>query len=755
MKKYLYFTGALAAMVLGQSCSENEILEEAKPLPVGTEISFGGNFDSDKSRTYYGEETTLNGATVWPIYWNNGDMTKDEVFIYSPQANGGRNQAVFTANAEAPDATTNAQAPAPLVKKGAYGIQVGATEGTYDFYAVYPGSLAYEGQATGTTIKATMPSNQTATFAGTSTSSSTTIPSPNAGDVNFVTTPDMKCCLMTGVNTGVLASDLDKSVNITFTPFATVLDITIHGPNNNVTVDNAARITTVTITETTGKAISGDFTVDFSGSTPTCTPAENASSVVVIDTQGMDSNGNMLGVPLCTPQSTLNVKAFLLPNTDVSNLKISMNSGFRQYSISVPNTNFKPSQIHKISLPVFDPQKGNFDYSTWLSQLDPRIYVSELSLPGAALSFNSAINGLSGDMITQTLSIENQFNNGIRVFQGHIDEKLNIVDSKGNICYKENTKTALTLSEAAGLLVREMQSTHSDEFCVFMVSDWIQSISDAKIQTMYESLKDALDSSAYGDYYVTDFDKNTTIADVKGKVIIKLQLNGSTMPQIQAWSKLNPSRAIFNWFASGAQKNIFYCPLAYGNVGSFSYTSTYDKETQSNKYDITQLSPGIAVDAANLFAEKGELNSTDLPTMATGMWYIYSEEANAGENYSNATTNITNVTGAISKTYVQSQHNKFYMVYCGGVGGGNNNVSSVTTGLASQWQKAVTNWGAMPYGWVLFNDVANSTIQGYIQTVIEQNNREDFPLERDRSNYVVPEKPDGDVSGVIHGTDLL
>ena len=80
MKKIILFA-ACAAMLA--SCSDDKVNEAPyAPATPGTEVDFSLNLDaSGSSRTIYGDETTLNGVTGFPIYWVNGD----NVLLASPQ----------------------------------------------------------------------------------------------------------------------------------------------------------------------------------------------------------------------------------------------------------------------------------------------------------------------------------------------------------------------------------------------------------------------------------------------------------------------------------------------------------------------------------------------------------------------------------------------------------------------------------------------------------------------------------------------
>lgn len=143
------------------------------------------------------------------------------------------------------------------------------------------------------------------------------------------------------------------------------------------------------------------------------------SNFIRIDTRFKDAAGHQIGVPM-GPDSKLNVRAFMIPNPNVKSLKVKVVTSAAQTLTKTLNmTNFKKSQIHFAKLPKINASNLQFDYKIWLSQLDPNIYLSEISMPGSALTFSYK---LSEDyQKTQTLDLTKQFENGIRVFQFHVN----------------------------------------------------------------------------------------------------------------------------------------------------------------------------------------------------------------------------------------------------------------------------------------------------------------------------------------------
>lgn len=790
MKIRLLPSVLLLAAVAVSSCSDDE-LQKNQPVPTGNEIKFGAVLEQDvMSRTHYGDEANDPNAVKWPIYWNYPDNL-DEIFIYSPQGATGRNQATYTVHPT--DATQSVASD--IVRNGAFGVQTGTdTQQPYDFYGLYPASAA-SGIAADHVIYGHMPEEQAVTFAGTSASPSTVLPdmgSVSQGETAYLTTPDMSCCLMTAENKGVTLTE-GQAVTIGFKPFASVLDITIQGPSQTNTVPDY-RVTSVKVIA--DAPIVGDFSYDFSKSTleESFKAGANSSDTLDISTLSYDKDGNMLGMPLAY-QNTLRVQAFILPNPEVKNITVQVfTSDFRVWTKKLAMTSaggadiFKPSQIHKVTLPELKADEAKFNYNNWIAQLDPRIYLSELSLPGSTSSF-SWKQGASNPM--QHLTAKQQFAAGIRVFRCHIwlYDMNSIVDGLSpSFGINVNGSTYVRpMAEVIRELATELQENHPDEFCVLMVSDYQQTIQSASGspgssdyipaspsdiyynkdngKTFYERFKVIMNRMVELGYVPDHIDANTTIGDVAGKVIVKLQLNANggydgdyrsgtalsderyadinylggcdsntqmnnLLAKISGWSACDGAPALMNWWTARNGTTIFYAPITFGQVGSFDYTEFSSNALSApTKGTVTVKQTGLATEAAQMLVNnaervgawglgayyKGSCNVTipgaNMNDQNT-MWYIYGAQANPNKNvdWGYAQTLVTEATNAIVNNYSyenKNVHNKFFMVYLGG-NGTSANATTVTQTLVPKWNDLVDaeSYGTQrPYGWVLFNQI--------------------------------------------------
>lgn len=743
------------------SCKDEMVITPA--VDEGTVVAFGVGINDNKTRTYYGEEFEQDGRHFFPIYWNTEAMGYDEIFIYTPNGFKGQNSAYYQVKPNSEDQAAGAQ----VAVVGTDAIKWGASD-TSDFYGFYPGNKSFNLQASGTTITATLPGNQTCSF------DEDLNPVDPGTPKKWQALADMNACMMFAKTEGVHRTD--EVVNLEFNPLSSVLSITVNGPDETTTV-NPQYITSVSVTA--NKQICGTFSYDYSTDQIIANSTDEADCNIEVQTMGLDKDKDLVGVPLSNGQ-TLNVRMFIIPQ-DAIELTVSViTSENYKYNKKLNTTNIKPRQINRVSLPLLNAEEADFNFATWMSQLDPRIYISELSLPGSALSFNTPGawvdkgNNTSDDarttasnqnnIITQNKTVAEQFNAGIRAFQGHIW----LVDGNSplggtstfHLVTSDGQDTGVSLVETLRSVRAEMEGAHTKGFCVVTLSDYTLN-NDYTLEDVYTRLNVILEGMEdQGVLPSNEISQNTTLAEVRGKIIVDVQLNGGG--NRPAWSGLNNANCIFNIWRSSVGSTPLYSPVTYGMPPTDKYTST------NGTTDI-------------------EGNAIDLKT---GMWMIYGEQANAGANYNATFNNIGNVNKAITSTFNKDLHNIFYRVWCGGVGNraynvtgtgiigtrppftatdsntpGTYNASTIATNFATEWRNqtltkdanglptATADFKEKPFGWVYFNFVAsNSTVQENIKDIIRHNAT--YKLNRNR-NQTPANAPNGDTKGVTNGGKLF
>lgn len=726
-KGFLISIFTLSLMIIGLASCVNDNVTGGKPLPKGTEFDFGTTVDANLSRTYYDPADVANpNATYWKIFWNYQDPL-DQVYIYSPQAMTGRQQAAYTVHG------VKDQYSATATKNSEIGIQL-SDANTYDFYGMYPAQNVKANSGSGHSLSATMPIFQTA--------STTEIMNSENPVSNLEATADMNSALMIAKEADFMPSTQNNAkVNLQFEPFASMLNVTVNGVEQT-NLQYKVLITSIIIEA--DAPIAGDFTYNYE--TGAITFGENASKFIKIDTKFKDAAGDQIGVPMGA-DSKLNVRAFMIPNPKVKSLKVKVVTSAAQTLTKNLNMNkFTESQIHFVKLPKINASNLQFDYKIWLSQLDPNIYLSEISMPGSALTFSYK---LSEDyQKTQTLDLTKQFENGIRVFQFHVNTvnqtstydggstSVGIALPGGTPMEKEDG-SYYTIEDVINALHSEMKGLHKDEFCVVAISDWLK---DNNMQLLYQRLNAVIDKAGEMGLVAANVNPNTTIADVKGKVIFKLQLN-SDYPG--AWSELNGADLWMNIFDNVANTNVYYSQMPFKTIPATNASGT----------------------SANVLSNNG-------------MNFIYSEEAEpitreyglVGDFvYKDGIKKCaTNVLAAYADNYNSSEHRNFSMTYLGGQGAKNLNLINTKYYLPSQiakdlntiWldyirantQNTTDDLRTKPWGWVMLNRVGTEpTTSWCIEAVIRHNADPVFKHQRRYEKA----RPSGDTQGTTNGGSIF
>lgn len=734
-KRFLISIFTLSLMIIGLASCVNDNVTGGKPLPKGTEFDFGTTVDANLSRTYYDPADVANpNATYWKIFWNYQDPL-DQVYIYSPQAMTGRQQAAYTVHG------VKDQYSATATKNSEIGIQL-SDANTYDFYGMYPAQNVKANSGSGYSLSATMPIFQTA--------STTEIMNSETNVGNLETTADMNSALMIAKEAGFMPNTQNNAkVNLQFEPFASMLNVTVNGVEQTY-LKYKVLITSIIIEA--DAPIAGDFTYNYD--TKAITFGENASNFIQIDTKFKDAAGHQIGVPMGT-DSKLNVRAFMIPNPNVKNLKVKVvTSAAQTFTKTLNMTNFKNSQIHFAKLPKINASNLQFDYKIWLSQLDPNIYLSEISMPGSALTFSYKLD--KDYQKTQALDLTKQFENGIRVFQFHVNTVNQTSTYDGGstsvgIALPDGTPMEKdgggywTIEDAINALHSEMKGLHKDEFCVVAISDWIANPSTKNMTTLYNRLKAVLNKAGEMGLVATNVNPNTTIADVKGKVIFKVQLNGKYP---DAWPQLTGADVWMNIFNNKANTNVFYSPMPFGEFPD-------ENAGGLNASNLTGTMNFIYSEVADPVEAEWDGNLLPLP-------YKYNPV------YKNGVKNCaTAVLDAYAKNYSSDEHKNFSMTYLGGQGieYKNNGTkyylpSQIAQDLNTIWldyirantQNTTDELRTKPWGWVMLNRVGTEpTTSWCIEAVIRHNADPVFKHQR-RSEKV---RHSGDTQGTTNGGSIF
>lgn len=400
MKLKIFSIFAVSLLMLG-SCTEQEIA--GVPVQTGDEISFGiAAPDKVDTRTIYDtpqeSEPDEEGNTYWyfPVYWEQDD----EIAVYCPQASQPASQLVDYKIT--PD-TDNPATSAAVTKIGdGAGLQWGSSD-EHRFYGFYP-AKAVLGTETDGRIKGNIPVEQKVVRWDPKTA--------DDGTITYNGVPDTDLAYMFAY-TSVKKSELvnNPDIPLKFRPLVTILEIIVNGPAEN---SSPIQVSNINVTGVSGNvALAGNFECLISDQSGTCTPLEDGTVTNRISISCFDNDKDQF-ITL-KHGDKINVKAFIIPNE--------VSIGTRQISITVSTVNggaktktlqtdeIVAHKVNRVSLPALTSGGSNY----WMSNLDRNIYASELSLPGSKFAYATPDNGVSVRNF-QNATITEQFQSGVRAF---------------------------------------------------------------------------------------------------------------------------------------------------------------------------------------------------------------------------------------------------------------------------------------------------------------------------------------------------
>lgn len=492
---YIYLGIALVACL--NSCTDDSLDNGVKnPVHTGDEILFGSTLSDNanmiETRTVYGDRTD----TGVPVYWE--DDGSDEIAIFCLQSSQPADHLVkYNVTPETEDLNNDGKpdkhqaASVTKVNTAEAGLQWGDPDTEHRFYAFYPAS-AVKGSAEENEsgkITANIPVTQQVQEwrKGTFSSNDTEFNDKTC----YFGLPNMDYAYMYAYNAVTPSKVEDGSlIDLHFKNLVTVLDITIQGPESG----DGVVITNVNVDAIDGHddvILTGDFTCDIRAArneddgthevTATCTPipSDAVRNRISIPCYAKNQENDVnKGFITLKPGELMNVKAYIIPQ-DVNNtvtrqtLRVSVATLNGAPCRKTLNTaDVTPHKINRVILPKLVSTGTNY----WLSNLDPDIYFSELSIPG---SFQSAATSADGDADAyQGMELAQQFKDGIRLFSFQTTEPG--VGDTGDPLYlyyagKEQSTTLTTVANQIKDLVQnanlaeDNKNENKNEFAVIEV----------------------------------------------------------------------------------------------------------------------------------------------------------------------------------------------------------------------------------------------------------------------------------------------
>lgn len=698
------------------------------PVKEGTEILFGSSVSTDvddvmakssETRTVYGDRT----GTGVPVYW---DPNGDEVAIFCAQASQPANRLVnYIVKPEAENSYNSGSVE--KVNPEEAGLQWGSAD-EHRFYAFYPASAvkaADEDDQNGV-ITANIPENQRPV-------------SWREGEIDGVKTyfglPDMNNAYMYAFTTCKRSEVAEGStIDLQFKNLVTVLDITVQGPSTGEPIT----VTNINVDAVDGKnlILTGDFNCNIR------TAKDNSDEVTAeCSATGETSQvRNRISIPCydsakddfikLSVGEQLNVKAYLIPDDEEDHL---IQPQQLQISVATLNGAAKKRTLAKAQIEPHKINRVRLDHlvaggtNYWISSLDKDIYLSELSIPGSKFSYLTSKN--NAFPVYQGATISEQFLDGVRAFIVQVGARATYEGTRhgsgsGTTYSYEYSDATLpidggngqTLANAindiaAGLTQAEDELKDRNLECAVVMltysgggnvqvnftGDTPSSGADVNdvggadnvwMDAIEHELKD-LSQEAANRIYTGTIDDFTTLDDVKGKIIFKVNYN--TDAQASHMSADAGVPALYSrWMSYSTMTTV---PLRYGSAN---------------------------------------------PNVTANLSWMYHEATHVGSNteitQANKRSEVTSVLQNSVDAYLKNtDHNIWYMVDAGGTfydgAESNEGVIELTEWLNPIVRQTLQNRGQnAATGLVFFNFADKRTDSGVkygtntlIQTIIDNN----------------------------------
>ena len=749
-----YFAAAAATLVLASSCKDILNPDEIIKANPGDEVVFGVALPGG-TKTVYGDETS-NG---FPIYWVNGDRVK----VASPQCLSGRNSAEYSVAVE----NEKQNFATSLTKTGEAGVQWGEAA-TADFYSIYPSTAGTELTVNGKNVVAKLHVDATQ-FASTSEKTDS-----KGNKYVYAQPADMGNVIMYAKTTGV---ESGNPVELHYTPFSTVLEFVLTAPDTySGNQKSEITIQSITLVAPTGTKIAGDFNFSFDGPsvTPDAATGSNAITLHFLD-------NNQYTTVLSTTKQTLKAKMCVMPISGVKNLsgwkiEVATSAGTFSKNLTDQTGELKPGLVHKIKLPKLNyaSEEWKYELANWIPSLPDykNIYLSEISLPGAWYAG-------SDEPYQATSDIATLWNNGVRAFaveskttstgKGGIFVTYDVAQTLPNgialsgsasnsaATYDLGTNTVNSCTGSDGkvyyggtaisnIITTIANAVNSTEYAVLVLSyadggtsglrpvdfgAWLQLLYDS-----YNSLSDAVKAKIYQNQITA----NTTVNDVLGKLILKINvdkniaMSGTVSSTTFTYANNLPALFSYNPFVFQMKEDnsaIDYAHPYYSNLSWMNWGDGSDYRS----YDLVSSLSGASGTADRFVWVFSSANRTQVDTGTNGTIPTYAQRKSALGAMMEYSKDI----------YDASTHNVWFYFNCGGT-----QADSQTSKNPSptDFAKAMNPWlldqlqikngdkvntsgvyapDPSPLGIVMFNQCtgANATYYGadIIKAIIEMNSK--------------------------------
>lgn len=531
-------------------CLEDDLNPGGELTGSGDDVQFGLSLNDPSTKTIYGPENL--DAKSFPLYWSEGD----KIQIASPQCVDGRRYAEYLVTPQSGQSYALA-----MTRTGDYGVQWG-NSATADFYSIYPSNgTSWTTLESGNVVaKLNISSEQSANLVLTAAefekdaegNTTTTIETPG-----MYQAADMTNVIMYAPKTTAQRGDV---VKLNYKPYSTILEFELGIAQNQDTEGNelpawgTVKIISMTLTapDTSAVVIAGDFSLTFDDTNvPIIKATGNNSKSITMDfaTRPVLNEENQI----------LKAKIAMIPLSGVKTLdgwKVTLEvlegtdekikSYTKIFTGSKGATALAPGKVHKLKLPRFSQVEAwNPPTDAWIPTLEDykNIYLTELSLPGAWYALGKNENAYQASNHTA----ESLWKAGIRAFGVECRTSSGALNRQPEAIVVSGTgsNAALGSHYYGGNKIREVIKSIAAQVALSVKKDDKGNITDGEYAVLVLSyadggedghrdqdhayfingIKSEIANSGATNIYSGTLTSNTTIADVLGKLIIKINVD--------------------------------------------------------------------------------------------------------------------------------------------------------------------------------------------------------------------------------------
>lgn len=524
---------AASVMFLG-SCTDDQTDTSVVENPVkgGEEVLFGSSLSKSsqiETRTIYGDEVTEGGDYqhgYFPVYWEDGD----NITILCPQASNGT-RVDYTITPLEDDKTTSADVTKLDPDKP--GLQWNGNKDEHEFFAFYPaGAIRGEAVPDDGIVTVNIPAEQDP------------VRWEKRDDNTWVGIANTDYAYMWAYNK-VKKSETPQgtSIPLPFKPMTTVLEITVNGPKSGSQAVSQVTVTSVApaSADNPNTILSGEIKCNIraaaQGGKAICEAAGNMNEVrnrIAVNLFDAKGDGKY---PTLSAGEKLKVYVSIMPKDE------SIKKGNLKVTVAGVNTPAKEKTlqtatiiahaINKVNLPALDATGTQTDINYWMSNLDPDIYLTELSWPGSKMS--SVTPNVVGNGFVQSASLTEQFESGVRAFD-FPTIKAGLLSDDIVLGYETflgptssiGTKLKTALNELAACLDKAERAGKKQE-AVFVNISYAASrfiISLDMERSWLRTLMSTFNDWKNNRICTSEVNANTTLGDVAGKIILRIHVKG-------------------------------------------------------------------------------------------------------------------------------------------------------------------------------------------------------------------------------------